>query len=46
MCIGNVKFQIKLKTKEQIKCLKVNLEMIQRFKNEIISEQNLFIYFV
>jgi hypothetical protein len=34
-----VKFQIKFKTKDQIKCLKVNLKMIQRFIDKIKSEQ-------
>jgi len=36
---GNVKFQIKFKTKDQIKCLKVNLKMIQRFTDKIKSDK-------
>jgi len=33
--VSNVKFQIKFKTKYQIKCLKVNLKIARRFIDEI-----------
>jgi len=43
-------FQIKLKTKDQIECLKVYLNILQQFqkknKKRTNNQKNFFIYFV